>query len=120
LDFGLKNAAGESVEHKFHRIACLDIPQAVLTEIGIDPGVASVDESHRRLSHGDEFPFGQLQVGDDAVGRCQHRGAQKVELGLLDRSERLTELRIVGALRSKLLLGALKLGLASRTPASAA
>ena len=35
----------------------------------------------------------------------------EVELGLLDRSERLAELRVVVALRPELLLGALELGL---------
>ncbi len=35
----------------------------------------------------------------------------KIKLGLLDRSERLAELRVVVALRSELLLGALEFGL---------
>jgi hypothetical protein len=63
------------------------------------------------LAHGDEFAVRQLQVGDDAVGRRSDRGADEVELGLLDGCERLAELGIVGALRAELLLGALELGL---------
>ena len=80
-------------------------------KLALIQSVAGIDEGHRRLAHGNEFPFGELEVGDDAVGGRHDRRAQEVELGLFDGSQRLAELRIVAALRPKLLLGALELGL---------
>ena len=55
LHFGGENAPGKRVEHKLHRIARLDILQAVLAKIGVDPDVAGIDESQRRLTGGNKF-----------------------------------------------------------------
>ena len=58
-----------------------------------------------------ELTEGQLQIGDHPVGRGRDRGADEIELCLLDRGERFAKLRIVRALRPELLLGAFELGL---------
>ena len=111
FDFGGKDTPGERVEHELRRRVGFDVLQTVFAEIGVDPDVAGIDERQGHLAHGDEFAVRQLQVGDDAVARRSDRGADEVELGLLDGCERLAELGIVGALRAELLLGALELGL---------
>src|SRR3990170_2989388 len=86
LHFGGKNTPGESIEHKLHRITRLDVLQAVLAKVGVDPGVAGIDESQGRLTHGNKFAIGKLQVRDDAIGGGNDRRANKIELCLLDGS----------------------------------
>ena len=95
LNLAGENSPGKHVEHHLDWRVRLDVLQAVLAEIGVDPDVAGIDESQRRLADGDELTEGQLQIGDHAVGRGRDRGANEIELGLLDRGERFAKLRIV-------------------------
>src|SRR5215472_7650620 len=88
-----------------------DVLQAVLTHEGLQPHQARVKESQRRLARGRELPDVELQVGYHTIAGCAQSGAREIEACLLERGERLADLRIVGALWAERLARLLQRGL---------
>src|SRR5271165_2083643 len=106
-----QHATGQHVEHHLGLQARLDVLQAVLTQEGLQPHQPRVEEGQRRLADRRELPGVELQVAHYAVAGCEQGGAGEVESCLLERSQRLADLRIVGALGTELLARLLKRGL---------
>jgi hypothetical protein len=65
--------------------------------------VGGIDQVEGGLTDADILTVGELQIGDDAIGRSDERRAEKIELGLLDCSQRLADLRILVSLRAEFL-----------------
>src|SRR5262245_24740544 len=93
-----QHATGQHIEHHLGPHARLDVLQAVLAQEGVQPDQPRVEEGQRRLAGPRELADVELQVADHAVVRREQSGAAEVEAGLLECGERLSDLRIVGAL----------------------
>jgi len=106
-----QHTAGQDVEHHLGPRTGADVFQAVLTDEGLQPHQPRVEEGQRRLARGCELPAVELQVAYHTVAGCAQRGAREVEACLLERGQRVADLRIVGALWAERLARLLQRGL---------
>src|SRR6516225_6195 len=106
-----QHTAGQDVEHHLGPRTGADVLQAVLTYEGLQPHQARVKESQRRLAGGRDLPDVELQVGYHTIAGCAQGGAGEIEACLLERGQRLANLRIVGALWVERLARLLQRGL---------
>src|SRR5215468_2159149 len=106
-----QHTAGQDVEHHLGPRTGADVLQAVLTHEGLQPHQPRVEEGQCRLAGGRKLPDVELQVGYHAIAGCAQGGAGKVEACLLERGQRVADLRVVGALGAERLARLLKRGL---------
>src|SRR5215469_10503116 len=111
LDPRRQHTAGQHVEHHLGPRTGADVLQAVLTHEGLQPHQARVKESQRRLAGGRQLPDVELQVGYHTIAGCAQRGAGEIEACLLERGQRLADLRIIGTLWAERLARLLQRGL---------
>src|SRR5215471_15734213 len=105
-----QHTAGQDVEHHLGPRTGADVLQAVLTHEGLQPHQPRVEEGQCRLAGGRELDV-ELQVGYHAIAGCAQGGAGKIEACLLERGQRVADLRVVGALGAERLARLLERGL---------
>src|SRR5215831_1702103 len=106
-----QHTAGQDVENHLSPRTGADVLEAVLTDEGLQPHQARVQEGQRRLARGRELPDVELQVAYHTVAGCAQRGAGEIEACLLERGQRLADLRIIGTLWAERLARLLQRGL---------
>src|SRR5262249_45770390 len=106
-----QHTAGQHIEHHLRACARRNVLQAVLTQEGLQPHQPRVEKGQRRLTNRCELPGIELQITYHTVAGCQQGGAGEIEACLLERGQRLADLRIVGALWTELLARLLQRGL---------